>query len=285
MIKCENCGMTNTGDAGTPCACCGKRLTTYVYIVSNIVYKGHPKKEHPNFVFENQPPKGNEEDLDERVCVLISDETGWCVETFKVEVMTKEKYEDIRKFIMGMGEGYDCAKFVKENFCEDDDGDEGAAPPSCDLPYPPPKMKDGVWEEGCDTEEREEEITLEYIKGYGIPSETSIIHFTRNYNEDNSAVEQLRLMTENWRGEGSGGEMFNDIYKNMTIIIKNPFDEERLKCVGLWVVKKYPNSHMKVLRLSYYLVCWYMKSSNNCVIKSYPRLLEHYWSGIGDWMA
>ena len=157
--------------------------------------------------------------------------------------------------------------------------------PSCDLPYPPPMMKEGVWEDGCESMAREQEITEEYIEGYGIPKESSILYFIRTYEGNNEAVENLKKIVEDFYEEGEAGIMFDDIYETMRGILKNPFDKEAIKRSGLWIVKKYEERHMEVMMMSNYLICWYMKSSNNMCIASYGRVQEYYWDGVGNWLA
>ena len=151
----------------------------------------------------------------------------------------------------------------------------------CDLPYPPPMMKKGKWAEGCETVEEEAKITKEYIDGYGIPTLPSIKHFINNYKGDNSFVPIIKKWLDN-------DEKL--IYDGLVNILKNCNDEEKVKEVGQHIYNVLLGSgevhkHMEAMRCVHYLLCWYMNSSNNMCIGSYPRLVECYWDGIGAWLG
>jgi len=151
----------------------------------------------------------------------------------------------------------------------------------CDLPYPPPMMKKGKWEEGCETEEDEAKITKEYIDGYGIPTLPSIKHFINNYKGNNSFVPIIKKWLDN-------DEKL--IYDGLVNILKNCNDEEKVKEVGQHIYNVLlgcgeVHKHMEAMRCVHYLLCWYMKSSNNMCIGSYPRLVECYWDGVGEWLC
>jgi hypothetical protein len=157
---------------------------------------------------------------------------------------------------------------------------------TAELPYPPPMMKKGKWAT-CETEEDEEKIikdeekiTKEYIDGYGIPTLPSIKHFINNYKGDNEAVSMIKKWINSDRDYM--------IYDGLVDILKNCNDKEKVKAVGEDLVSGCNHigaSHMEAMRCVHYLLCWFMKSSNNMCIGSYPRLVEFYWGGIGEWLA
>ncbi len=151
----------------------------------------------------------------------------------------------------------------------------------CELPFPPPKMRDGVWEEGCESVEREEQITKEYIKGYGHPSLSSIKHFVDNYEGENSMVATIKK----WIDDDE-----KLIYGSFTLLLDNACDKRQTKRIGEHIYTVLlgtgeVHKHMEAMRCCYYLVCWFMRQSNNMCISSYGRMVEHYWDGIGDWLA
>tara|TARA_R110002012_G_scaffold824_1_gene3659 strand:+ start:1099 stop:2334 length:1236 start_codon:yes stop_codon:yes gene_type:complete len=151
----------------------------------------------------------------------------------------------------------------------------------CELPFPPPKMRDGVWEEGCESVAREEEITKEYISQYGHPSLSSIKYFVDNYEGENSMVATIKKWLDN-------DEKL--IYGSFTKLLDNACDKEKSIEVGEHIYNVLlgtgeVHKHMEAMRCCYYLVCWFMRQSNNMCIGSYGRMVEHYWDGIGEWLA
>ena len=153
---------------------------------------------------------------------------------------------------------------------------KGEPKAGCDLPYPPPMMVEGKWEEGYDDLEREAEVVREYIKEYGNPSLESIKHFVDTYEGSNDMVP----IVKKW--------LYKDntiVYDGLIGLLEHACDEKKTKRVGEQIAEEAYGLHMEAMRCSHYLLSWYMKSSNNRSIGSYPRLVEFYWNYIGDWRA
>ena len=229
------------------------------------------------------------------------DELGYCSNAYREErndlignVLTKKEGFFVKTF------DYSIRAVVEDSlpmeyYEEEEEGISEGIPPEQlpEIPFPPPKVPKGKWEEGCDTEEREEEITMEFVKYYKLPSIDAIKHFVDNYKGDNEAMPIVR----NWLWWSSGKADF--IYESFIKIMENPMDEEKCKEVGKRINYECSQSKMSpsgiycfrgansigAMRSVFYLVSWYFESSNNMCIKAYPRLLEHYWSGIGEWLA
>ena len=216
-----------------------------------------------SFQFRVEKEEGYDEDvLEEIISNLISERTGFCVESFESNI-------------------------------EEEEVPEGIPPQLPEIPYPPPKLPSDKWENYCETEEREEEITMEFVKYYKLPSLESIKHFVDNYKGEN----EIMPIVKNWLWWSSGKADF--IYESFIKIMENPEDEEKCKDVGKRINYLCSESQMSphgiycfrgansmgAMRSVFYLVSWYFESSNNQCIKAYPRLLEHYWDGIGDWAA
>ena len=146
----------------------------------------------------------------------------------------------------------------------------------CDLPYPPPLMVEGNWEDGCETVEREEDITREYIRQYGFPSLDSIKHFVDNYEGNNDMV----YIVKKWLDKDN-----TIVYDGLVGLLEWACDEKKTKRVGEQILEESGEEHMEAMRCSHYLLSWYMRQSNNMCIGSYGRTVEHYWDCVGDWMA
>lgn len=217
------------------------------------------------------------------ICNLITEDTGFCVKSFsyKIELdetqepeMTDELYEEQRQngFV-----DYFNAILISD---DEEEVEEGIPPELPEMPYPPPLLPKGKWEECCDTEEREDEITMEFVKYYKLPSMESMKHFVDNYKGDNEMVPVIKKWLNSDRDYM--------IYEGFIDIMKNPMEKEKCKEVGNSLYDGCNHigaNHMEAMRSVHYLVRWYFNQSNNSCIKAYPRLLEFYWSGIGEWRA
>ena len=150
---------------------------------------------------------------------------------------------------------------------------------TCELPYPPPLMKINKYQDYCETIEEENEITKQYIKEYGHSSMSSIKYFANTYDGENPRVSILKKWINNDRA--------NIIYDGFIGVLDNVCDEEKSKTIGqkIYELTKDTGDDFEAMGTVYYLVSWYMKSSNNQIIGSYPRVLEHYWDEIGSWLA
>lgn len=216
---------------------------------------------------------------DDLISDLLSDKEGFCVKSFdfKIELEDWDEEEEEK-------EVKEEDSLPMEYYEEEEEGISEGIPPEQlpEIPFPPPKVPKGKWEEGCDTEEREEEITMEFVKYYKLPSIDAIKYFVDNYKGDNEAMPIIKRLLNS-----------NDdtlVYNSFIKIMENPMDEEKCKEVGenIYMVLLGTGEvhiHMEAMRSVFYLVSWYFESSNNMCIKAYPRVLEHYWNGIGEWLA
>jgi len=58
-------------------------------------------------------------------------------------------------------------------------------------------------------------------------------------------------------------------------------DKEKIRSIG---ENLYDLGGEEVMRASFYLLCWDTQNAGT-TIKGWRRMVEHYWDGIGEWMA
>lgn len=222
------------------------------------------------------PPPSGVEGIEDK----ITERTGFCVKSFstKTELDERQEPEMTDELFNKTSESEIVEKLIDDS--EEEEVEEGIPPQLPAIPYPPPKLPSDKWENYCETEEREDEITMEFVKFYELPSLDSIKYFVNNYKGENEMMPIVKKFLDI-------GDSF--IYDRFIKIMESPLNKEKCKDEGKMIYYVYGleqgRDYMSAMRSVFYLVSWYFESSNNMCIKAYPRLLEHYWSGIGDWAA
>lgn len=142
------------------------------------------------------------------------------------------------------------------------------------LPYPPVVEK-GKYAECCETCEEEEEVTKRYVKE-NPTSFDGFEEFVKNYKlGQNEIVDvfkarcDLRVLCYDW---------FNQLLEVVE-------DKEKTKAIAVEIHKDFEGEHFGLLQLTHYILSWYFKAYPYCIPAGYPRLVEYYWDGVGDWVA
>lgn len=158
----------------------------------------------------------------------------------------------------------DCMKLVDE---------------CCDYDHPYPRSKPiGKYPSAVDTEEEEERITIDYFKNNPALSRGAVMKFVMEYNTGQqphqSYIDTMKKMTPAQFDLAYWGykELFNP---------EKVMNEEKVKEIGAELNRR---GNIDLMRVCYYLMSWDIKNAG-MLIGSYPRLVEYYWDGIGDWMA
>ena len=139
------------------------------------------------------------------------------------------------------------------------------------MSYPRDKCN-GVWAEFADTCEEEEQITKDYFKANPPRDNKEVELFIKNFKGDNEIVDVLK---------GLHARSFNFAYWGYTELHKEPMDKEKVRIIGN---RLNDIGGKGLMMMSYYLLCWDIKCGG-MIVGSYTRLIEHWWDGIGDWMA
>jgi DNA repair exonuclease SbcCD ATPase subunit len=138
------------------------------------------------------------------------------------------------------------------------------------IPYPR-QIINGTYQECYETEEQEDEATARYFKNNSACDERAVKEFIMTYEEgQNSMIDKIKKFDDAKFHKAYWG------YEKLRITDKN----------AIQVIGRSLNGYggIELMRASYYLLSWDMKRAGMC-IGSVPRVIEHYWDGIGSWMA
>ena len=139
------------------------------------------------------------------------------------------------------------------------------------MSYPRDKCN-GVWAEFADTCEEEVRIINEYFEANPPRDKKAVRLFIKNSKKgDNEIVDVLK----------SCKFSFHWAYWGYAELHKEPRDEENVRIIG--------NSlndigGIGLMMMCHYLLAWDIKCGG-MLVGSYTRVVEHWWDGIGDWMA
>ena len=139
------------------------------------------------------------------------------------------------------------------------------------IPYPREDIS-GVYPEFADTEEQEEDITKLYFKENPALSKEAVKEFVNTHNNSNEMVEHIKNLPE---------DKFSRAVWGYQQLFKVGCDEGKVKIIGECL---FADGGIQLMRASYYLMSWDMKKAG-MLVGSYHGVVEHYWDGVGSWMA
>jgi len=143
------------------------------------------------------------------------------------------------------------------------------------IPYPRPlSLITGKYPEWAETIEEEEDLTKTYVKNNRPCSKEAVQKFLSEYEGRNEFLNIMKTEDNNF---------ISQAYWGYTEILQEDKCLDKAKCriIGN-ILNDWGGIHL--MRATYYLVAWDMKNAG-MLIGSYPRLLEHYWDEIGEWMS
>lgn len=144
------------------------------------------------------------------------------------------------------------------------------------VSYPRPvALITGKYPSAVATIEEEEDLTKKYVKNNPPVSLDAVKEFLRGYDGTNKMVLSLK---------DADGQFLSMAYWGYTEIFQEDKVMDKAKCR---IIGNILNDWggIDLMRASYYLISWDMKNADSMLIGGYPRLLEHYWDEIGEWMA
>ena len=143
------------------------------------------------------------------------------------------------------------------------------------LPYPP-KIDKSKYKTACDTIEEEEEETKRYVKENPTSFE-GFEEFIKNFTEGENQIVDTFKKRGDLRGVCYGW------FQQLLEVVEN---KEKSKEIAEEITNKFGNNTgFKLLQLTHYILAWYFKVDTYIIPASYPRQLEYYWDGVGDWVC
>ena len=138
------------------------------------------------------------------------------------------------------------------------------------VSYPREKIE-GEYKESYETEEQEKEATNRYFKLNPSCDKRAVHKFIVDYDGENTQVKSMKKFNNT---------QFNFCYWGYEGLFKTTNKQDIIE------IGKFLHSFggIELMRASIYLVMWDMKKCGMCV-GSWGRMIEHYWDGIGEWLA